>query len=312
MGKPSDVPLTESEIMAAIQHSGFPLEIRLLQAFQDAGFDPTIGMRFIPGEGEKSAEVDLMARCRAPLTEYKGQVYLTALIEAKQLGQRVNFVGIRWKQPDAHSMRAMRIRFSGVPTCQVLANSSSSGKLVQLMLGGDDPIARALDPLNEPNVCPHWAYARETKPNSPNSHIEARKEDDARESFAKLVRVTTWLERDNASFLASRAGKSPTLRLQILAPTIILATPHLYLYDPVTQTLEKTDSLILQEMHEFGGTVHARYIDVVTESALPTLMDRYRRVVKGLQAACDRHIQQLMDLANEQQAEANSLRDIRE
>lgn len=297
--KVQDEPLTEDDVKSALKHSGFPLEIRLLQAFDDEGFDPTIGTRLIPSDGEKSAEVDLMARCGGALARNRGFVYLTAMVEAKQLGSRVNFVGFKWKQPNAHSMRSLRIRFSGVPTCQVLHSQASDCGLVQLMLGDSDPIAAALDHLNESAVCPHWAYVRETKN---NSHIEARKDDDVRESFAKLVRVTTGLENSNASFLSRNLGKPPLLRLQILSPTIILSTPCLYLYDPITDTLEKTDSLILQEMHEFNGRVHARYIDVITETALPKLIQRYKQTRDELVAACDRHITRLVDIAEQQYA----------
>jgi len=295
-----DEPLKEEQILSAIRRSGFPLEIRLLKAFTDAGFDPSIGMRLIPKEGEKSAEVDLMARCGGSLPSGRALLYLTAMIEAKQLGKRMNFVGFKWQRPDAHSMRAMRIRFSGTPTCRVLPRKPDDQGLVQLMLGGADPIAAALDTLNEPAICPHWAYVRETKN---EHHIEARKDDDVRESFTKLVRVTTSLEQNNASFLGRNPGSPPTLlMLQVLLPTIILATPHLYLYDALTQTLEQTDSLILQEMHEFEGVVYARYIDVITESALPKFMDRYRRVKDALGAACDRHFAQLRHIAEMQQA----------
>lgn len=297
-------PFTESEIVNAIQYSGFPLEIRLLEAFHHAGFDPTIGMRFVPGKkGTQSAEIDLMARCGAILADSKGLIYLTALIEAKQLSQRVNFVGFKWKQPDAHELRSMRIRFSGLPTCQVLPKGPNGGDLVQLMLGGSDPIAKALDPLNEPTVCPHWAYVRDAK-----DHIEVRKEADQRESFAKLVRTTTWLEQVNAKFLVNHPvnpEQPPQLLMQILSPTIVLATPHLYLYDPLAKTLDRTQSLVIQEMHEFRGAVHARYIDVITEDALPVFLERYRRVVKGLQSACDKNIHRLVELAKEQQANPN-------
>src|SRR4051812_23733154 len=124
--------LDDTEIISALQHSGFPLEIRLLQAFHEGGFDPIIGHRFIPGQDERSAEVDLIAYTGAALANHRGHVYVKAMVEAKQLGQRVAFVGFKWKKPDAHEMRSMRIRFSGSPTCQVLANVLDRGRLVQL------------------------------------------------------------------------------------------------------------------------------------------------------------------------------------
>lgn len=298
MSRSAPPPLSKTDITEALRRSGFPLEIRLLQKFHEDGINAMIGTRVIPGTGEKSAEVDLMAFYGAHLAEQRGFVRLTALIEAKQLGPRVNFVGFRWKQPEAHAMRFTRTRLSGAPTYGVLTNFSGEGSLGQQLLFGDDPIAKALDPLNESTVCPHWAYVRETKQNN----IEARKEDDARESFAKLVRVTTWLEREYASSRLTNSGTPPLLSIQLLSPAIVLATENLYLYDPLEEKLETVDSLILQEMHEVGGTVHSRFIDVVTESALPTLMDRYLRVIGGLVDACGRHSVRLMHFAENQRS----------
>lgn len=286
--KPS-TPLTEQDIMGALKHSGYPLEIRLLQAFEEAGFDPSIGTRFKPDMDAPSVEVDLIARCGAALAKSHGHVYLTAMVEAKQLGERVAYVGFKWKQPDRHSMRSMRIRFSGIPTCKVLPKISDNS-LIQLMLGDDEPLAAALDPLNEPTVCRHWCYVRQSAKNKDeagNPQIEAKKEDEARLSFEKLVRVTTWLEQDHASHLVRHSGNPPLLRIQLLLPTIILSTPTLYLYDALSNELVPTDRLILEEMYEAAGTTHARYVDVLTDRALPAFIERYKQVVGALQSACN-------------------------
>jgi hypothetical protein len=289
-------PLTDDQIKGALQHSGFPLEIRLLQAFHEAGFDPVIGHRFIPGDGEKSAEVDVMAYAGAPLANHKGSVHLKAMIEAKQLPERKVFVGLKWKQPVPHEMRSMRIRFSGRPTCRVLCEGPNGQELVQIMLGPPGPIAEALDPLNEPIVCHHWCYVQD------DSKFEFVAEQDDRhlDSFSKLIRVVTWLEEDTAAVFARRPS-GELLRVQILSPTIVLGTPHLYIYDPLQpETLEKASSIILHQMHEAGGKVHGRYVDVVTEDGLPEFIDRYRRAAARLQVACDKHIGALLEITEKQ------------
>ena len=289
-------PLKDAEIKAALQHSGFPLEIRLLHAFDAAGFDPVIGHRFIPGEGEKSAEVDVMANALGTLANSQGDVLLRAMVEAKQFIERMAFVGFKWKQPDAHTMRSLRIRFSGRPTCQVLADARNQQDLVQLMLGPPGPIAAALDPLNEAVVCHHWAEVQDHE----KFDFIAKQDDTHRDSFLKLVRVTTWLEEDTATMLTRTPGKPPLLRIQILSPTIVIATPHLYVYDSITGTLETTSSLILDQTHDAGGKVHRRFVDVVTEAGLPQFIDRYHRTLEGLRAACDKHLNDLSSIAHKQ------------
>jgi hypothetical protein len=289
-------PLTEEEIKSSLKHSGYPLEIRLLQAFHEADFDPTIGHRFIPGEGAASAEIDLIARCRAELKEYVGFVGLQAVIEAKSLGARVAFVGLKWKAPTTHEMRVMRLRFSGVPSCLVLDTPDQG--LSQLLLGGETPLAASLDPLNDAAVCPHWAYVRDS---GKHDFVEASREPAARESFAKLARVTTWLECENASSLRSNPGNPPLLQIQARFPTIVLGTEQLYLYDATADKLERVDHLILQEQFEANGEIVGRYVDVVREAALPQLIARYRSVTSSLRDACDAHATELIEIARRQQ-----------
>jgi hypothetical protein len=269
-----------------------------LQAFHKANLDPTIGNRFVLGDNEKSVEVDLIARCSVPLDNHRGVVSLTAIIEAKNFGERLAFVGLKWAPPDQHSMRAMRIRFSGVPTCQVLSRALDRGSFVQFLLGGSEPIACALDPLNDGVICPSWSYVRD---NSKTDYVEANREEAARDSFSKLLRVATWIERDHASFLNKCPGNPPLLRIELILPTIIIGTPHLYLYDSIKDALEPVPNLILQEHYEAQGEVHARYLDVICEADLPNFIERYRRTAAALKAACDAHIYELINIAREQQ-----------
>jgi hypothetical protein len=70
-------PLADAEILESLKRSGFPLEIRLLQALDEGGFDPSPAHRFILGEGDKerSAEVDLTARPMESLAEHRGSFF---------------------------------------------------------------------------------------------------------------------------------------------------------------------------------------------------------------------------------------------
>lgn len=288
--------LSDNEITDALRLSGFPLEIRLLQQFDAAGFDPIVGFRLMLDEAGKSVEVDVMAYATASLADYKGQIYLKAMIEAKQLVDRRVFVGMKWKQPTAHEMRSLRIRLSGRPTCQVLSDGPGGQDLIQLMLGGAEPVAAAIDSLNEGIVCSNWAYVQDSK----QFGVMALQDTEHRDSFAKLIRVVTALEEDTANHLTRTPGKPPMLQLQILSPTIVLGTPHLYVFDPLTEQLERTPRLILQQMFEAGGRVHARLVDVVTETGLPDFIDRYRRVVAALKTACDKRVDLLQQIAGVQ------------
>jgi hypothetical protein len=299
-------PLTEEEILSSLKRSGFPLEIRLLQAFDEGGFDPTPPHRFILGEGDKerSAEIDVTARAMESLAGHRGLLLLTLMIEAKQIDERVTFVGFKWKQPPPLEMRAARIRFSGLPTCNVLRNGVDGGRFHQFLLGGEKPAMAALDGLNEAPLCHHWCFVRD---NSKREWIEATQEDDMRLSFRKLVHATTWLERESALQFLRHPGDPPQWRLQIIFPTIVIATPQLYTFDALTNKLEKTQSLILREMYEVGGEVHARYVDVVTENEIPNLMLRHRDAARALRKACDEGAGELSRIVDEQRLRQEKL-----
>jgi hypothetical protein len=136
--------------------------------------------------------------------------------------------------------------------------------------------------------------------------IEAIQEDDMRQSFRKLVNATTWVERGSALFSLRNQG-DPQWRLEVKFPTIVIATPQLYTFDPLTNTLGKTPSLTLREMYEVGGEVHARYVDVVTENEIPNLMSRYREAARALRTACDQGAGELSEIVEEQRMRQEKL-----
>ncbi|MBV8757095.1 MAG: hypothetical protein JO257_07470 [Deltaproteobacteria bacterium] len=299
-------PLTDEEILESLKHSGFPLEIRLLQAFDDGGFDPSPPHRFVLGGGDKeqSAEIDVTARAMETLAEHRGLLLLTLMVEAKQVDERVTFVGFKWKQPTPLEMRAARMRFCGLPTCKVLNTGVDGGRFDQFLLGGEAPAMAALDCLNEAPLCHHWCFVRDSRK---HGFIEATQEDDMRQSFRRLVHATTWLERGSALYALRHPADAPLLRLEIKFPTIVIATPELRTFDPLTNTLEKTQSLTLREMYEVGGEVHARYVDVVTEGEIPNLMARYRKAARALRAACDQGAGELSKIVAEQRTRQQTL-----
>jgi hypothetical protein len=299
---PPTGPLTEAEITGALQLSGYPLEIRLLQTFTDAGLDPSIGHRFIVGGHDQSCEVDVIVRARESLEGHAGQVHLTALIEAKQLIERRVFVGFKWRQPSTHEMRVMRCRLSGRPTCRVVSQGLPEDELVQMMLAGASPVGGAFDGMNEAPVCPQWAYVQDNKDTSSKLQHKfvASQDKEHRKSFGRLVEATTWLEENSADFLTRTPGKPPMLRVEIISPTIVFGTPSLYMYDPITRALEETDHLILQQMWDAGGQVHVRYVDVVTEGGVTNMITRYKAALALMLDRCNGNIGALQRLANEQ------------
>lgn len=297
-------PLTADEILEAVKRSGFPLEIRLLQAFEERGFDPTPPHRFTLGEGDKerSVEIDVTARAMETLAGHKGLLLLTLMIEAKQIHERVAFVGFKWKQPTQLEMRVGRTRFCGVPTCKVLDSSVDSGQFDQFLFGGERPAMAALDVFNDAPLCHHWCFVRDSK----HKFIEATQEEDMRQSFRKLVHATTWLERESALFRL-RHPSDHSWRVEIKFPTIVIATPYLYTFDPISGALEQTQSLILREMYEVGGEVHARYVDVVTEAEVPNLTARYRAAALALCTAFDEGVHAISAIVDEQRSRQQQL-----
>jgi hypothetical protein len=179
----------------------------------------------------------------------------------------------------------------------VLGNGVDGGRFDQFLVGGSTPAMAAIDVLNDAPLCHHWCFVRD---NQKHKFVEATQEDDMRNSFRKLVHATTWLERSSALFSLRNSGNPLQWRLEIKFPTVVIATPNLYTYDPLTGALEKTQSLTLREMHEVGGEVHVRYVDVVTEAEIPRLMTRYRDAARGLRTACDNGHLELSAIVDEQ------------
>lgn len=185
---------------------------------------------------------------------------------------------------------------------KVLNNGVDGGQFDQFLLGGARPAMAAFDVFNEAPLCHHWCFVRENK----HKFVEATQDEDMRHSFRKLVHATTWLERESALFRL-RHPSDPQWRVEIKFPTIVVATPHLYTFDPLSGALEKTQSLILREMYEVGGEVHARYVDVVTEAEVPNLIARHRAAARALCTAVDEGAHAISAIVDDQRGQQQRL-----
>lgn len=175
-GTPS--PITDRQIVAAIERSGYPFEVELLNALEDAGLDPVNGIRLrvmeaetraMRGDGDEpvsavTREIDTMARVHAThvvpgLDEPAiGPVaaLMLALIEAKSLPSTSAFVGFPVKRPSAIDLRAARARFAGAPCYGPIPHLNEAAGIAQEISG-------ALDPFNDAPCCIQWALVEEVR-----------------------------------------------------------------------------------------------------------------------------------------------------
>lgn len=298
------VPLTDDDVRDALEKAGYPYELRLYEKFRELSFDPSLSQRFIPGEGEPSVEIDLMARWMGGLRDFAGHVHLTAVIEAKKLGSRKAFVGIRGEQPSEHDYRVTRGRFTGRP------HDQGSRAMVQLAFGGREEIGRALDPLNAVPTCRHWAIVRDGTDKSvkpPREVPMAERDDDLRNSLRALLAVSTWLDEQHA--IDPTRGSDRMLRITLHIPTLVICGgdpgDRLFVYDAKTREAQPTRWLVLDEAYEIRGRIEHRYVDVIVESEVDAMVDRYRRVGAALVEACNEKLDNLRALAEQQADQGN-------
>jgi len=295
--------ISDTELLEAIEASGYPLELSLYQEFQAAGMDPTLGARLrsrSPGSEQSTHEIDLMVRVHHaeahPEGGYASSLLLTGLIDAKKLHAPARFIGLVGEQPTTHEFRVSRSYFSGCPSFRVLSDRAENYSDLFIGEGG---LSRGFDPLNDGKFCVHWGIAKRDgngvatvrgdgskESNTPSAFKEER----YWQSMANLVACTVWHEREGSRFMESAdldAGPMP--RIDLCFPTLIVDTPSLEIYDPSTKKLEHVDWFILRTSFEVEGEVHTRLIDIVTTAGVPAMVKRYKDAAALMLEAADRN-----------------------
>jgi hypothetical protein len=288
MPKPKDTnPLKDEEVKDALKASGFPLEIRLLDAFSCEGLAVEIGARQWTGEKEASREIDLVTWLfDDPEPTSPPMLLIRSLVEAKSLEPWASFVGFEWTRPSNEALQELRSQFTGRPSFGVSDELEGDEDL-------RDALASAMDPLNEPTVCFQWTVARRTDkgPSTGKGH-----EDHDWNAFDSIVRASAWAME---SITAIRYEKAEEWILEHIVPVLVVGTPHLYVYDAIKDALRPVDELVLLRDYETKTEVRTarRLVNIVTEAAVPKLVARQRKAMERLHEVVNTNRDRIVELA---------------
>jgi hypothetical protein len=300
---PRSGPLDQQEILAALAASGYPLELRLLKLFEQHRMHPVIGFR-VPQLTGPTREIDLLVLASQNVQVDGGpmiSVNLRLLVEAKSLEPAASFVGFEVEQPQAPALRTLRARFGGAPSNRIVAALERDGGFVL----GPGGLAEAFDPMNTAPVCVQWAVARR-KGKGIEQHCYAGHDESfwddidgvVRSSHATMLDATMSMQR-----VLERSASAGVRQLHIMidVPVLVLATPHLWLFDAANPAdLRKSGSLLLLRQFEVGSGVEHRLVDVVTEAALPAFIASCRDTLDGLLQRAQSNANEILAVAERQ------------
>jgi hypothetical protein len=300
-GDPKLGPLTHDEIKNALEKSGYPFELKLFDAFCKAGMTPALGARFhsrASKEDEASShEIDIIARVDTHQVGFgqHSRASALALIDAKKLHEPSCLVGLLGVQPTQHERRVMRSFFYGCPSFRVMTGRQEDYGHLFI---GQEGVSESLDPLSAGPLCAHWARVRR----EPNGNIKAGgdgpEQDGYWQTIRTLVEVALWNERQSSEHAHSLGvDVGPLPELNVYCPTLIVETPTLYLYQPLTGELTETNWFMLNVSLEVAGSIHNRVVDVVSASGVSEMIERYKETGIRFDAALSKHSAELRRIA---------------
>jgi|CZKU01.1.fsa_nt_gi hypothetical protein len=302
MSKPGPRPdpnaeIEQTDIESAVTRSGYPLEIRLLEAFERANMSPQIGTLFRPPDATHprdpvpAREIDIVAHLshRQPLGEHDA-IYanLNLIVAAKNLAPAAAMVGFKWRDVPKRELELLRSQIGGSPTT-VLDGYPEANALACAEGGFCD----AFEPLARAPVCVQWAIARR---------------DDAIEQERRYWRdldVLIRAERANAVgdthvYLRQR---SPVKLLRFQVPVLVVATRTLHVCAALENNkFEQVDWFTVRRTVDLGDRVEERLVEVVTEKGLPNFIEACRRTMDGITALVRARSEEIVSVATAQHA----------
>ena len=288
--------IQQAEIESAVARSGYPLEIRLLEAFEAAGMGPQIGTLTRPAdtthpkERVPTREIDIVARLshRLPLGE-RDAIYtsLSLTVAAKNLAPSAAMVGFKWKAVPSRELQLLRGRIGGSPTTVFDGYPEANA-----LACGEGGFSDAFEPLSRAPICVQWAIARR---------------DDAMEQEKRYWRDLDVLVRaewtnavaDSHAYLGSR---SPVKLLHFQLPVLVVATKALYVCSALENKLDQIDWFTLRRTFDLGDRADERLVDIVTESGLPKFIEACKQTMAGITEVVTKHSAEIVTLATTQHA----------
>lgn len=258
-GIDASTPLDENDIKAALEASGYPVEMKLAQLLAASGWSPVQGHLCKVADDDSRREIDLLAsrsrHLRGALVDgtYESVDYsIRLMMGVKKLHQPSWFVGILGEQLDRMNRRNLRIQaLGGLPSHAVIRAVDTS--LLPSMLITDDQLGCAFDFDEGVPLCSHYAIARRKAKTFEPWADGGSDEPGKGERYYDDIRTTSLARffeaRDWAAFLLTRRPKNMAY-LSVHQPVLVIETPRLYVYEPITGTLRPTDRLALRTMFE--------------------------------------------------------------
>lgn len=294
--------LSDAEVLNALKASGFPLEIRLLEAFSKGGMNPSIGLRVAKDDGT-SREIDIVASLSRTIdlgSKRTLALTLRLLVEAKSMPSASAWVGFPWTRPTPNELRKARIQFGGRPSCGIAATIEGEETVSDL-----PGVAEAFDSMNAPPVCVQWAVVRHIKKQADDKPF-ADHEDSHWKGIDGVVRSCATLAAQETSRLLWTGEHALTVNIPVLA----VGTPQIRLVDARSSELPATScspAIILHSTFDLGADIDQRTVDVVSESGIPDLIQRCERTMDALAEALARNADRVVEIARSQSDAADLL-----
>jgi hypothetical protein len=289
-------------IRQALEASGYPLEVRLFAELASLRVEPGLGLLVSVSDGGPLREVDLTARLhrfgtstvvRDGETQHRSlRVERRLLIGVKKLQKPRRFVGIEGNQPNPLSRRNLRGQIlGGLPSrgvSEVVARTGVEELLLQTGFGSLLDVG-----VNVP-TCVHWAITRWRRREKEMEPYADSGQDATGDRYFKDLE-TTCLAAFALSQAVTMESLDPDRMLHAMVvsyqPVLVIDTPELYLYDPTTKKLRRTDWLTLQRGFKVPGLERAVHwmIDVLTPKAVARYIAATRTALNAGFDAADKY-----------------------
>jgi hypothetical protein len=255
---PDASPLGDSEIQEAMELSGYPLEVEVYEELKTIGFSSALGTRFAVGDG-RFQEIDITAtRAGGVYIEPMSfQLSTRLLMHAKVLQGHAAFVGVLGEAPGQIQHLAERFHVAGLPSTYHQVQD-----ITDVIIGSEEPLARAMEPLVRLPFCVHWAITRRRQ--DKNWAPWAKREDTFSDDFDALVRARHEGWRDSSEYFGIR--DHAYMQLQLLA--FVVGAKSLHVYDPTAKTVTKASMLTVYQAVDTSDGPRFALVDVIARDAV--------------------------------------------
>jgi hypothetical protein len=251
---PPTGPLTDDDIVLALQKSGYLLEVEVSNDFREEGLDTELGKRMRIGD-EQWKEIDVRAQS---LYNVKDESHwavgrVRTLLQLKRLHEPARFVGILGRQPNVPIAAINRCSIAGLPSLGC-GDDENPG-----LFFGEDGLVSLLGPLLSLPVCVHWALVQRNDKGDPRAKAEFPIHEDLR----TLICAGT-IDDADFSLERRRSSAKPCMSLTLLA--LMLDTPDLHVFDPASGQLRKEKMVSIHQVYDGPNGPIRGVIDVVVRS----------------------------------------------